>query len=1068
MKNLVFIETYNRHGSGIIFPCRAKEENSYIVITNYHVIRDLNETSLNIRDCVNLEFYDNRGRKIDIRYIKSIEIAYGEVFDNENDIAALLVVLDEAVHIEFEDYVCFEILQEAQVFTEGYPEVLNDSDVNRRLCLEGKRESTFPIMDKMGIYKLTDSIHWYKEYTDKELLDGLSGGPVYAQKRDINYLLGINQSLCNVGDGNNPFKIVYYIQIRQVFEWLREQGILLFEYNYGKIQIEWIYHREKKDQDITILLLGGSGAGKSSFVKEFLLHGREVNASGDGQTTRMDIYYQLSDYCEEPIVNIKVLTRDDFSRKLIKQTHLNIIEYLFTNLFELPYIDLSMNMLGYVKIMLPQLECLLKVLRERKHNSQITEEEKREKILENMKEIICKDDETEQREIEILYDDILKMLASLSREEQITERQLSGILRREDFLQYCEKMKWEGGAASGNQELLKDYICNILERKIGRETEKRPYKIDVFDVGNVCRGFFDIREFYYLKKSFENEIKQMYGEFSDAIKGRYHFYKEKTNEDELELELEDDKPEDKPLKDYYERLYDKIISAIREYHFIDLDTQKNWKIHLDDMGKRERVFLELCLKVVKGRSLSGIVEKIKIEDSISNNYACMLKQKGIGKLCFIDTCGLDHIERGIGIKSHLNQIFTEYKDNKIVFDSIFYIKKLDSGRPTELERILPLLYNACPGKPVFCIFTGADIFYAGREELLVEREWCRYSYEQSKRIDENVIPKSAAYFYENQSIVSKMPCSEAWKGIIYHVVTENLIPFVADTRIRNKTEYIISNRRYLKKLFEAILLDEWNAGYIDIEKIDKLMEKPEFIDALKEDICRMFYKASLADWNYKHHMTVNANVTRLLGKNSENSMGYNGVSMDRWDCLLKTGYQEVFLEGNSKAVKMLSDHQIGSSQSESMFAKLKDNIIAMDTRFRIADKERKSEFRKSFEQMYDKESGHKYNPFSEEGKYIKLNNQIEKREYLADVCDFTKGLERENIREPFVEIFRKEIRSYIKEQNKNRMKLLLQYRSDFKQKIYSVIDEIEEIVGKDNNEWILEMIQEIIKLREKL
>lgn len=1066
MKNLVFIETYNRHGSGIIFPCRAKEENSYIVITNYHVIRDLNETSLNIRDCVNLEFYDNRGRKIDIRYIKSIEIAYGEVFDNENDIAALLVVLDEAVHIEFEDYVCFDILQEAQVFTEGYPEVLNDSDVNRRLCLEGKRESTFPIMDKIGIYKLTDSIHWYKEYTDKELLDGLSGGPVYAQKRDINYLLGINQSLCNVGDGNNPFKIVYYIQIRQVFEWLREQGILLFEYNNGKIQIEWIYHREKKDQDITILLLGGSGAGKSSFVKEFLLHGREVNASGDGQTTRMDIYYQLSDYCEEPIVNIKVLTRDDFSRKLIKQTHLNIIEYLFTNLFELPYIDLSMNMLGYVKIMLPQLECLLKVLRERKHNSQITEEEKREKILENMKEIICKDDETEQREIEILYDDILKMLASLSREEQITERQLSGILRREDFLQYCEKMKWEGGAASGNQELLKDYICNILERKIERETEKRPYKIDVFDVGNVCRGFFDIREFYYLKKSFENEIKQMYGEFSDAIKGRYHFYKEKTNEDELELE--DDKPEDKPLRDYYERLYDKIISAIWEYHFIDLDTQKNWKIHLDDMGKRERVFLELCLKVVKGRSLSGIVEKIKIEDSISNNYAYMLKQKGIGKLCFIDTCGLDHIERGIGIKSHLNQIFTEYKDNKIVFDSIFYIKKLDSGRPTELERILPLLYNACPGKPVFCIFTGADIFYAGREELLVEREWCRYSYEQSKRIDENVIPKSAAYFYENQSIVSKMPCSEAWKGIIYHVVTENLVPFVADTQIRNKAEYIISNRRYLKKLFEAILLDEWNAGYIDIEKIDKLMENPEFIDALKEDICRMFYKASLADWNYKHHMTVNANVTRLLGKNSENSMGYNGVSMDRWDCLLKTGYQEVFLEGNSKAVKMLSDHQIGSSQSESMFAKLKDNIIAMDTRFRIADKERKSEFRKSFEQMYDKESGHKYNPFSEEGKYIKLNNQIEKREYLADVCDFTKGLERENIREPFVEIFRKEIRSYIKEQNKNRMKLLLQYRSDFKQKIYSVIDEIEEIVGKDNNEWILEMIQEIIKLREKL
>lgn len=1065
MKNLVFIETYNRHGSGIIFPCKAKEENSYIVITNYHVIRDLSETYPNIRDCVNMEFYDNKGKRIDKEYIKNVEIACGEVFDNETDIAALLVVLDDAINIEFEDYVCFEILQETQVFTEGYPEVLNDSDVSRRLCLEGKKESTFPVMDKLGIYKLTDSIHWYKEYTDKDLLDGLSGGPVYARKGDINYLLGINQSLCNVGDGSNPFKIVYYIQIHQVFEWLRNQGILLFEYNSGKIQIEWIYHieKEKQAQDINILLLGGSGAGKSSFVKEFLLHGKEVNASGDGQTTRMDIYYQLLDYCEKPIINVKILTKEGFSTKMIKQTHLNIIEYIFTDLFKLPYIDLSVNMLGYVKILLPQVECLLTVLME--NNVQITEVEKIEKILEKMKEIICRDGEAEQKEIEILYDDILKMLASLSREEQITEQQLSAILRMEDYLRYCDKIQLDQGAVSDNQVSLKDYVRNILEGEIEREPEKQPHKIDTFDVGNVCRGFFDIREFYYLKESFELEIKQIFREFTNVIKERYYFYKNKT--DLEEQELEDDKLEDSPLKNYYKMMYDIIISAIRQYHFVDFDTQKNWKIELDDMGKKEIEFLELCLKVVKGRSLSGIVENIKIEDSISNNYAYMLKRKGIKKLCFIDTCGLDHIDRGMGIKSHFNQMFTEYKDNKIVFDAIFYIKKLDSGRPTELQRILPLLYGACPSKPVFCIFTGADIFYAGREELLVEREWCTYSYEQSKKIDENVIPKSVAYFFENQSIVSQMPCSEEWKGIIYHVVTENLIPFVADTQIRNKPEYIISNRKYLKKLFEAILLDEWNAGYIDIEKIDELMVKSEFIEALKDDISRMFYKASLFDWNYKHHMTVNANVTRLLGRNSENSMGYIGVSVDRWDCLLKAGYQEVFLEGNSKVIKMLNNYKIGNSQLESMFAKLKDNIIAVDTKFRSVDEIEKSQFRKSFEQMYDKESGHEYNPFSEGAKKLELKNQTEKRKYLADVCDFTKGLEREHIKEPFVEIFQKEIKTYIKEQNKNRMKLLLQYRADFKQKIYGVISEIEEVVGKGNNEWILEMIQEIINLREK-
>lgn len=1068
MKNLVFIETYSRHGSGIIFPCKAREKNSYIVITNYHVVRDLKETASDIKDYVNLEFYDNQGRCIEKEYIKHIEIAYGEVFDNENDIAVLLVVLDEAISIEFEEYISFENVEDTQVFTEGYPEILNDSDINRRLRLEGRRESTFPVMDKLGIYKLTDSIHWYKEFTDKDLLDGLSGGPVYIQRQDIKYLIGINQSLCNVGDGNNPFKIVYFIQMRQVFECLRKQGILLFEYNSGKIQIEWIYHREKakEAQDINILLLGGSGAGKSSFIKEFLLHGEEVSASGDGQTTRMDIHYELMDYCDKPMVDVKILAKDKFAKKMVKQTHLNVIEYIFTDLFDLPYIDLTMNMLGYVKMLLPQLECLSVILKERRTSKKSIE--RIDKVLADMKDTICKDDEAEQKEIELLYDDILKTLAMISREEQITEQQLSAILRTENFWKYREQIKEKTENSDVGQVSLHDYISEVLDRKIKGMVGELPYKTASFDVINVCRGFFDIREFYYLKNTFETDTKQIFSEFSNSIKTIYYFYKEHPDEDETENQ-EDDKIENKTLKNYYEKLYENIVSAIGEYHGIDFGTQhNNWKKNLEDMGKREQVFLELCLKVVKGKSLSGIVEEIKIEDSISNNYAYMLKQKGLKKICFTDTCGLDHIERGLGIKQHLNQMFTEYSDNKVMFDAIFYIKKLDAGRPTELQRILPLLYNACPGKPLFCIFTGADIFYGGREDILIEREWSRHNYELCKKLDENIIPKSMSYFYENQSVVAQMPCSEEWKAIIYHVITENLIPFVADTKIRNKPEYIISNRRYLKKLFEAILLDEWNVGYINIDEINELVEGTEFLNALKKDIRRMFYKASLFDWNRKHHMTVNANVTRLLGKSSENSAGYNGVSEDRWDCLLKVGYQEVFLKKKSKTIELLRERQGTNSKWESMFAVLKDQIIAVDMRYKSVEKEDdKTEFRKSFEQMYDKESGHKYNPFSDADKGLELKNQTEKKAYLADVCDFTKGIQRDKIIHPFVEILKNAIKDYIKEQNQKRMELLLQYRSDFKEKIYDVFDEIEDVVGKGNDLWIMDMMQEIINLRKK-
>ena len=46
------------------------------------------------------------------------------------------------------------------------------------------------------------------------------------------------------------------------------------------------------------------------------------------------------------------------------------------------------------------------------------------------------------------------------------------------------------------------------------------------------------------------------------------------------------------------------------------------------------------------------------------------------------------------------------------------------------------------------------------------------------------------------------------------------------------------------------------------------------------------------------------------------------------------------------------------------------------------------------------------------------------------------------------------------------MKLLLQHRSDFKEKIYDVLDEIEVVLGEGNDRWILEMIREIIKFRK--
>ena len=63
------------------------------------------------------------------------------------------------------------------------------------------------------------------------------------------------------------------------------------------------------------------------------------------------------------------------------------------------------------------------------------------------------------------------------------------------------------------------------------------------------------------------------------------------------------------------------------------------------------------------------------------------------------------------------------------------------------------------------------------------------------------------------------------------------------------------------------------------------------------------------------------------------------MSEDRWDCLLKVGYQEVFLNKKSKTIELLRDRQGTNSKWESMFAVLKNQIIAVGMRYKSVAKE---------------------------------------------------------------------------------------------------------------------------------
>lgn len=1073
MKNLAYIQTFNRFGSGVVFPCKWKNRNTCFILTNYHVICDLTADGIDKKEYVNLEFCDKFGKKVKKEFICAVYVAYGAVYDNENDVAALLVELDNAVCLpsDFEEEILWEEPDEGVVCSVGYPNILQEDDVNHRLMIEGKLENTFPPMKKMGIYKLTDNYHWYEYMSDRDLFEGFSGGPVYMNTDRKKSLIGVNQSLCNTGDGNNPFKLVYFIRIKQAFELLRESGIIIYEYKDGKIEIEW--SGEPKELEISepqrtvnILLLGGSGSGKSSFVKELMLHGEEVNASGDGQTTRMDVTYHLEICCKQPKLKVEFYNQKEFIDKMIELTSTNRITYLFQSKYGFPYKNLEEDIFAYLRIIYQPLELLSKIMKDNeapeKHNEEknnIFDEISCEMNLVN--NAIRKGDDAEREEIIEIYENLLALLGKIcvSEELPVDFGYISAIFR-EDWQECYQKNMRKDSSITNNLNGLEQYIRFILNLDKG-EIEKYCCEMaieqKISDVLNTCKGFFDIKEFSFLfneKQDDENFCKLIEEQvdswgINEVCKNRNQNYDE-TND------------ENAALRTYYQNMYKFIYSRVQSF----LKINNILEIELSEISEKERENISLCVKVTGGKSLTGMVKEINITDSISNKYVLMVKKCGVERLELIDTCGLDHIERGTGIKRLLQEKFSTYSEKRIRLDAVFYLKKLDAGKPTELERILPILYNIAPDQPIFNIFTGADIFYRGKEEYLINFPWNKELYLIEKKDERMRIPKSVAYFYDDNDIVKKLPCSQERQRDLYKIIRNNLMPFVADTEKRKNRIFVQSNRFYLRKILNTVLSDEWNSGYIDQKRIIDMLQDQEIIKALDEDIHTMFWAASLSDWKYRHHMTVNANVRRIFGKvENEKFMGYNRTFFDRWDYLLREGFQEAFLRNKSEVIQVFNKKGISKNQLERMFGKLRDIIVNDDMKYNKDYAKEGSKFRTIFIKMYNDKNCFEHNPYKEE-QYLILKNQQDKRNYLADICEFQKGLNNEEIKNEFRELFIDKIKSYAQEENDRRIKILWNNRSDFRVLVNKVIEEMEEIAGTKDEVFLMEMFQKFLNLNE--
>ena len=113
--------------------------------------------------------------------------------------------------------------------------------------------------------------------------------------------------------------------------------------------------------------------------------------------------------------------------------------------------------------------------------------------------------------------------------------------------------------------------------------------------------------------------------------------------------------------------------------------------------------------------------------------------------------------------------------------------------------------------------------------------------------------------------------------------------------------------------------------------------------------------------------------------------------------------------------------------------------------------------------MYDDKNCFEHNPYKEEQDPI-LEDQQYKRKYLADICEFQKGLNNKEIKNKFRQLFIDEIKSYAEAENKRRIEKLWDNRSDFRVLVNEVIEEMKEIAGTQDDESLTKMFQMFLSL----
>ncbi len=548
----------------------------------------------------------------------------------------------------------------------------------------------------------------------------------------------------------------------------------------------------KETKKVNLLLLGASGAGKSSFAKTFLLHSSNINSTNDGQTTRSNIIYDLTLYEKKPSIEIKFLNKENFVTRMIR---LNYANYLLK----------IVNMIDG-------------------RNSISTLEE-------------------------YLFDKLLDIQDYTSNGENIKEE---AMLIKENLFKIDED--WEKNIERYGK------ICDLVEEKIEKELacndkNKEQNKIPDFikekasclnETLSKVEGFFDIEEFKC---------------FFDEFVAKDIFLKES-----IEIPVEDKETFYDYFEKYYREVHEKIIQNLKDMDIVK-GNDYSWKISLNDKEKSLEI-LTYCLQVKDKKSLTGLVDYVHIKDSISNEYSFIMDDLEISNLKLFDTYGLDHASWNGDKGKILTDVLYALQEKKLLYFNsdlaVVYIKKLDSGKPTELKSIIPQIYKMIPQSPIYCVFNGLDIFLGNEINTFTGIDYLSEGQRKPKAV-EYITDKDEDEEYRLKKDIEKVVGkNNKFLDYLYETLRNNIVFFCSDELVlKEKFNILLNNRNEIYKLLVSICMKEYSSLNIIPKKLIGKIDKGSYDEEIKKFMRDIFKNASKTNWDSEHHMTRKANYYRI-------------------------------------------------------------------------------------------------------------------------------------------------------------------------------------------------------------